>query len=130
MSKYRNSRINEEMRKEISNIIRNDVKDPRITAMISVTKVDVTKDLSYAKVYVSLYGDDKSKQETLQALKKSSGFIRREVGSKIRLRNTPEILIELDDTIEHGMHIDELLRKIKEQGQNGDRWYIRRDKKK
>lgn len=130
MSKYRNSRINEEMRKEISSIIRNDVKDPRITAMISVTKVDVTKDLSYAKVYVSLYGDDKSKQETLQALKKSSGFIRREVGSKIRLRNTPEILIELDDTIEHGMHIDELLRKIKEQGQNGDRWYIRRDKKK
>lgn len=121
MSKYRNSRINEEMRKEISSIIRNDVKDPRITAMISVTKVDVTKDLSYAKVYVSLYGDDKSKQETLQALKKSSGFIRREVGSKIRLRNTPEILIELDDTIEHGMHIDELLRKIKEQGQNGDR---------
>ncbi|MBP2031670.1 ribosome-binding factor A [Clostridium algifaecis] len=115
MSKYRSSRINEEMRKEISNIIRNDVKDPRITAMVSVTKVDVTKDLSYAKVFVSLYGDNKSKEETLEALKSSAGFIRREVGHKIRLRNTPEILIELDDTIEHGMHIDELLRKIKEQ---------------
>ncbi|MCH3963981.1 MAG: 30S ribosome-binding factor RbfA [Clostridium sp.] len=114
MSKYRNGRINEEMKKEISNIIREDVKDPRITAMVSVTKVEVTRDLSYAKVYVSLYGNTRSKNETLEALKNSSGFIRREVGHRIRLRNTPEIIIELDNSIEQGMHIDELLRKIKE----------------
>ncbi|WP_446899517.1 30S ribosome-binding factor RbfA [Clostridium sp. LBM24168] len=114
MSKYRNGRINEEMKKEISNIIREDVKDPRLTAMVSVTKVEVTRDLSYAKVYVSLYGNTRSKNETLEALKNSSGFIRREVGHRIRLRNTPEIIIELDNSIEQGMHIDELLRKIKE----------------
>ncbi|MBA5850457.1 30S ribosome-binding factor RbfA [Clostridium sp. cel8] len=120
MSKYRTGRINEEMKKEISSIIRNDVKDPRITAMISVTRVDVTRDLSYAKVYVSLYGNDKSKDETFQALKNSSGFIRREVGHRIRLRNTPEIIMEIDDSIEKGMHIDDLLRKIKENEKNGN----------
>lgn len=114
MSKYRNGRINEEMKREISSIIRNEIKDPRITAMISVTKVDVTRDLSYAKVYVSLYGNNKSKDETFEALKNSAGFIRREVGHRIRLRNTPEIIIEIDDSIEQGMHIDEILRKIKE----------------
>lgn len=69
MSKYRSGRINEEMKKEISNIIRSDIKDPRFTAMTSVTKVEVTRDLSYAKVYVSLYGNNKSKEETLEALK-------------------------------------------------------------
>lgn len=114
MSKYRNGRINEEMKREISNIIRNDIKDPRLTAMTSVTRVEVTRDLSYAKVYVSLYGNTKSKNETLEALKNSSGFIRREVGHRIRLRTTPEIIVELDDSIEHGMHIDEILRKIRE----------------
>lgn len=118
MSKYRSGRINEEMKKEISNIIRSDIKDPRFTAMTSVTKVEVTRDLSYAKVYVSLYGNNKSKGETLEALKNSSGFIRRELGHRIRLRNIPELIIELDNTIEQGMHIDELLRKIKEHENN------------
>jgi ribosome-binding factor A len=114
MAKYRGNRINEEMRKEISSIIQNDIKDPRLTAMISVTKVDVTKDLRYAKVYVSLFGSDDSKKSTLDALKSSSGFIRREIGHRINLRYTPEIIIEIDNTIEQGMHIDALLEKIKE----------------
>jgi len=116
MSNYRSGRINEEMRREISNIIQNEIKDPRITSMVSVTKVDVTKDLKYAKVYVSLFGKEDSKNETLGALKSSSGFIRREVGHRINLRLTPEIIIEEDKSIEQGMHIDELLHKIKEQG--------------
>ena len=114
MTNYRSGRINEEMKKEISNIIRNDIKDPRVTAMVSVTKVDVTKDQKYAKVYVSIYGKNKSKENTFEALKNSEGFIRREIGHRIKLRNTPEIIIELDNTIEYGMHIDDILHKIKE----------------
>lgn len=114
MAKYREDRINEEMRKEISSIVQNDIRDPRLTAMISVTKVDVTKDLRYAKVYVSLFGNDDSVKGTFEALKSSSGFIRREVGHRINLRYTPELIITLDKSIEKGMHIDALLQKIKE----------------
>ncbi|MFD3156566.1 30S ribosome-binding factor RbfA [Haloimpatiens sp. FM7330] len=114
MGKYRGGRINEQLRKEISNIIQTQIKDPRINSMISVTKVDVTRDLRYAKVYVSIFGKDENKEETVKILKKSSGFIRREVGRKVSLRYTPEIIIELDNSIEHGMHIDALLEKIKE----------------
>jgi ribosome-binding factor A len=114
MANYRSGRINEEMRKEISNIIRDDIRDPRLTAMISVTKVDVTKDLRYAKVYVSVFGNEEEKKNSLSALKNSSGFIRRELGYRINLRYTPEVLIELDDTIEHGMHINQLIEKLKE----------------
>jgi ribosome-binding factor A len=114
MAKYRGGRINEEMRKEVSSIIQYDIRDPRLTAMVSVTKVDVTKDLRYAKVYVSVFGNEESRTNTLNALKGSSGFIRREIGHRISLRYTPEIIIELDNTIEQGMHIDALLEKIKE----------------
>lgn len=116
MSNYRSGRINEEMRKEISSIIQNDIRDPRITSMVSVTKVDVTKDLKYAKVYLSIFGEEDSKNETLAALKSSAGFIRREVGHRIKLRLTPEIVILEDKSIDQGMHIEELLHKIKEQG--------------
>lgn len=114
MAKYRAGRINEEVKKEVASIIRMDLKDPRISAMVSVTRVDVTKDQRYAKVYVSIFGSEKSKEETLEALKSSSGFIRREVGHRIKLRYTPEIIIENDESIEHGMHIDSILDKIKE----------------
>ncbi|MBU5590650.1 30S ribosome-binding factor RbfA [Clostridium sp. MSJ-4] len=114
MANYRNGRINEEVRKEVSDIIRNQLKDPRINAMVSVTDVKVTKDLRYAKVYVSIFGDDEQKKDTFNALKSSSGFIRKEVGSRVKLRYTPEIMIELDESIEQGMHIDSLLEKIKE----------------
>lgn len=113
MAKYRGGRINEEMKKEISSIIQNDVKDPRMSAMVSVTRVDVTKDLRYAKVFVSIFGKEEGKKGTLEALKSSSGFIRHEIGKRINLRYTPELLIELDTSIERGMHIDELLHQIK-----------------
>ena len=113
MANYRNNRINEEVRKELSDVIRNDLKDPRINAMVSITSVDVTKDLRYAKVYVSIFGNEEEKKSTLSALKSSSGFLRRELGSRINLRYTPQIIIEVDESIAHGMHIDELLHKIK-----------------
>lgn len=114
MVKYRSGRINEEVKKAVSSIIQNEIKDPRLNTLISVTKVDVTKDLRYAKVFVSILGDDNVKNESLNILKKSAGFIRREVGHKVSLRLTPEIIIELDNSIEHGMHIDSILQKIKE----------------
>lgn len=118
MVKYRGGRINEEVKKAVSSIIQNEIKDPRLNTLISVTKVEVTKDLRYAKVFVSILGDDKIKTESLNILKKSAGFIRREVGHKVSLRLTPEIIIELDNSIEEGMHIDSILEKIKETSKN------------
>lgn len=114
MANYRAGRINEELKKEISNIIRNEIKDPRVSGMVSVTDVTATKDLRYAKVMISIFGNETEKQETLEALKNSSGFIRREVGHRVKLRYTPELIIELDNSIEHGMHINSLIQKIKE----------------
>lgn len=115
MANHRGGRINEEVRKEISSIIRTDIKDPRITAMISVTQVSVTKDLRYAKVFVSIFGkNEEEKENSFLALKSSAGFIRREIGHRINLRYTPEILFEMDESIDKAMHIDSLLEKIKE----------------
>ena len=103
MANYRGGRINEEFKREISSLIQNDVKDPRLTAMISVTDVKVTKDLRYAKVYVSIFcNSEEEKKSNLEALKSASGFIRKTVGQKINLRHTPEIIIELDDSIKIG----------------------------
>lgn len=114
MANYRGGRINEEIRKEISDIVQHEIRDPRLTAMVSITKVDVTKDLRYAKVFVSVFGDEKAKKDTIDALKSSSGFIRREIGRRVNLRYTPELIIELDNTIERGMHINSILHQIKE----------------
>ena len=104
-------RINEEYRKEISNIIDNKLKNPNVTGLISVTKVKVTNDLRYAKVYVSVL-NSKNIDETLLGLKKSSGFIRTELARTINLRNTPEIIFELDDSLEYGARIDSILKEI------------------
>ena len=115
MPNYRGGRINEEVKKEISNLIRNDIKDPRLTAMISVTAVKVTKDLRYAKVFVSIFGkDDEEKNNTFIALKNASGYIRKEIGQRINLRYNPQIIFELDDSINYGMHIEELIQKVKD----------------
>lgn len=115
MANYRGGRINEEVRREVSNIIQNEIKDPRMTAMVSVTSVKVTKDLRYAKVYVSIFSKtDEEKNDTLEALKRASGFIRKEIGIRINLRYNPQIIFELDDSINYGMHIDKLIEKVKE----------------
>ena len=113
MANYRGGRINEEFKREISSLIQNEIKGPSLTAMISVTDVKVTKDLRYAKVYVSIFcNDEEEKKSNLAALKGASGFIRKTVGQKINLRHCPEIIIELDDSINYGMHMDELIQKI------------------
>ena len=104
-------RIDEEFKKEISQIINYELKEPSVTGMISVTKVKVTTDLSYAKVAVSIL-NSKDVKKTLAGLKKSSGFIRSELAKRINLRNTPEIIFELDDSLEYGARIDSILKDI------------------
>lgn len=107
----RQGRIDEEYKREISNIINYNLKNPNVTGMISVTKVNVTNDLKFAKVSVSIL-NSKNIKETLSGLKKSSGFIRSELARKINLRNTPELIFELDDSLEYGAKIDSILKDI------------------
>lgn len=114
MANYRGGRINEEVRREVSNIIRDELKDPRMTAMVSVTSVKVTKDLGYAKVFVSIFGkNEEEKKNTFEALKRSSGYIRKEIGIRINLRHNPQIIFEIDESIDNGLKIEELLAKAR-----------------
>ncbi len=107
----RMARINEEVRRELSEILRNEVKDPRIDApLLSVLKADTTRDLKYCKVYISILGDPKMREETAQALKQASGFIRRELAARLNLRNTPELKFIMDDSIEYSIHIAKMLK--------------------
>lgn len=104
-------RISEEVKKELSSII-SELKDPRMTAVVSVVNVNVTKDLRFAKAYISVFGDTKTQKGVMDALKSASGFIRKEVSRRVNLRNTPEFTFELDNSIEYGAHINEVLKKL------------------
>lgn len=121
MVSNRIGRINEELQRELSSLIRT-LKDPRVQqSMVSITKVEATGDLRYAKVYISVLDKDKSK-ETLKGLKSAGGFLRREIGSRLQLRYTPELVFELDDSIAYGAHMYDLLRslEIPKDGEDGD----------
>ncbi len=109
MSANRIGRINEEFRKELSDIIRT-MKDPRIPMMTSVVTVNVTPDLRYAKIYISVLGSEAEQKDAIAALKKSAGYVRRELGARMKMRYTPEPVFELDHSIEHGARITELLK--------------------
>lgn len=109
----RSNRVGEQMKKELSDIIGRKLKDPRI-GFVTVTDVEVTGDLQQATVYISVLGDDKVKEQTLLGLSKSKGFIRSEIGQRIRLRKTPELAFEFDTSVAYGNRIDSLLRDIKE----------------
>lgn len=112
MASQRLTRINEEMRKEISEIIRTEIKDPNVQdVMISVVAVDTTNDLKTAKVYVSVLQDNK-KQDALVGLQKAQGFIRREIARRINLRNTPELIFKLDESIERGIEMSKLINDV------------------
>lgn len=105
----RTGRISEEMKKEVSAIIQNGLKDPRLPKMVSVMSADVTKDLRYARIYISVLGSEEDKKNALEGLKSAAGFIRREVGHRLQLRYTPELLFELDNSIERGVYITKLI---------------------
>lgn len=104
----RTERIEEEIKKVVSKVIGQELKDPRLTGLISVTKVHVTKDLKYCKVFVSMLGT-KEIESAMNALKSGSGIVRKAVGSNIRMHSTPEILFELDDSLEYGAHIQNVI---------------------
>ncbi|MFC4184558.1 30S ribosome-binding factor RbfA [Saccharococcus thermophilus] len=107
----RATRVGEQMKKELSDIIGRKLKDPRI-GFVTVTDVRVTGDLQQAKVYISVLGDEEQRQNTLKGLEKAKGFIRSEIGQRIRLRKTPEIFFEIDESIEYGNRIEQLIRQI------------------
>ncbi|MBQ3486185.1 MAG: 30S ribosome-binding factor RbfA [Clostridia bacterium] len=108
MSYNRIDRISEEVRREVDRIIREDLNDPRISGTFSVTHADVTRDLRHAKIYVSVLEDDK-REGMLAALKKASGFIRRELGRNIIIRYSPELTFVSDENIAYGVHIAKVL---------------------
>ena len=111
MASNRIGRINEEIRKELSALLRT-VKDPRVAeAMLTITHVDTTPDLRQCKVYVSAL-DCKDEKDLMKGLKSAAGFLRRELGSRVDLRYTPELQFIADDSIEYGVHISHLLREI------------------
>lgn len=104
----RTDRIEEEIKKIVSVIIDRELKDPRLDGLISVTKVTVSKDLKYCKIFVSMLGT-KDTTAAMQALQSGAGYVRREVGSKVRMHSTPEIKFELDDSMEYGAHIQNII---------------------
>ena len=109
MASNRIGRINEEIQKELASKIRN-LKDPRVQGtMISITRVETTPDLRYAKIYASFLQEDKA-ADALKGLKSASGYLRRELGRTLNLRNTPELTFVRDDSIDHGAHILDMLR--------------------
>ena len=110
MASKRIGRINEEIQRELSALIPA-VKDPRVSGMISVTAVETTPDLRYAKAYISVL-DKENGERVLKGLRSASGWLRRELGSALKLRYTPELVFQLDDSIDKGAHILELLRSV------------------
>jgi ribosome-binding factor A len=109
---HRANRVGEQMKKELSDIIGRKIKDPRI-GFVTVTDVEVTGDLQQAKVFISVLGDEEQRENTLKGLAKAKGFIRSEIGSRIRLRKTPEIIFEWDESIDYGHRIDTLLHQVR-----------------
>lgn len=108
----KNTRINGEVLKELSNIIRSEIKDPRINPMTSVVSVEVAPDLKTCKAYISVLGDEQSQKDTITGLKSAEGYIRRELARTVNLRNTPEIKFILDQSIEHGINMSKLIDEV------------------
>jgi ribosome-binding factor A len=110
---HRHERIAEEIRHEVSILLTGELKDPRIEGLATVTEVRVTPDLRQVRVFVSVLGTEEEQASTLKGLKAASGFVRRELIQRLRLRRGPELFWILDKSEEYGEHIDELLRKVK-----------------
>ena len=120
MAKFRQQKIDEEMKRELSALIPS-LKDPRLSGhMISVVSVLVTKDLRFAKVYISVFGNQEQCKAVIDGLNSSAGFVRKEIGSKMNLRYTPQIQFVLDDSIAYGAHINEVLKELQVKGDRED----------
>lgn len=101
----KNTRVNQEVQKELSQIIRQEIKDPRIHMMTSVTAVEVAPDLKTCKAYISVMGNDEEKSDTIAGLKSAEGYIRRQLAKTLNLRNTPQLTFVLDTSIEYGVNM-------------------------
>lgn len=108
----KNSRINGEVQKELSNIIRNEVKNPNISPLTSVVAVEVTPDLKQCKAYISVYGDESEQAATIAGLKSAEGYIRSQLARTVNLRNTPEIHFFLDQSIEYGVRMSKIIDEV------------------
>lgn len=116
MSRLRVQRLQEELKKEISEMVRTEIKDPRI-GFVTITDVEVSPDLRNVKIFVSVYGSDEEKAKTMAGLESARGFIRSEIGRRIPLRYTPEIAFKFDESIARGARIMRLLNEMKGQGE-------------
>lgn len=119
MSYQRIDRISEQVRREVDRIIREDLSDPRIQGTYSVTRADVTRDLRYAKIYVSIL-EEENRKSMMDALKKAAGFVRHQLGEQMIIRYAPEILFELDNNIEYGIHIASVLKQVQAEEDAGE----------
>ena len=109
----KNVRINSEVQRALSELIRMGVKEPRVSSLTSVTDVEVAPDLKTAKVFVSVLGDEKKQKDTLEGLKSAMPYLRSQLAKSINLRNTPELRFHLDTSIEYGMHMSALINQVK-----------------
>ncbi len=116
---FRPERLAEAIKKEVSELLRGELKDPRI-GFVSITSVDVTKDLRYAAVFASVYGSPAEQKATIEALQNAQGYIRSELGKRIRLRHTPEITFKLDESIERGSRLIALMEKVRGKDDSGN----------
>jgi len=112
MTSMRTTRVAEQMKKEVASIVEQDVKDPRI-GFITITNVDLSNDLRHAKIFFSSLGNEEEQKKSLEGLENAKGFIRKEIASRIQLRYAPEILFRIDNSIEHGVKISQILSQIK-----------------
>ncbi len=111
---HRLERLEEDMQLLISRVVQQELKHPDINGIISITNVSITPDQKYAKVHTSIYGVE-DKEKVLNALKKSAGFVRKQVALRMKMRNTPEITFVLDDSIEYGAHINQVINNLTEE---------------
>lgn len=117
MARIRAARVGEQLKKELSQLLQRELKDPRI-GFVTVTSVEMSRDLEHAKVFVSVMGDEEQKRQTLEALEKAKGFLRSEAGRRLGIRRTPEIVFKMDESIDHGQRISKLLEEVKRSDPN------------
>jgi ribosome-binding factor A len=117
VARIRAARVGEQLKKELSRLLQQELKDPRI-GFVTVTSVEMSRDLEHAKVFVSVMGDEEQKKQTLEGLEKAKGFLRTEAGRRLGIRRTPEIVFRIDESIEHGQHISKRLEEVKRSESN------------
>jgi len=111
----RTERINVLLREELSDLLRREIRDPRVSELVTVTDVEVSPDLRYARVFVSVLGTSAERDETVRALSSASHFLRKELGKRLTIKRTPELDFRSDDSLERGAHLADLLRQVREE---------------